>query len=73
MQYYIRQKKQFVSGPHSVADIQEWIRKGKVREDMEFSTDREDWMWGIEVLDLFPPDRHRRKRRPKLSWGKHWR
>ena len=40
MRYYIRQNKEHVSGPYRLSDIRMWIRQGKVRSYMEFSTDR---------------------------------
>lgn len=61
VRYYIRQKKSYVSGPHEVEHIRQWIREGKVREEMEFSEDGEDWMWGIELIDLFPPEKRARR------------
>ena len=68
MRYYIRQQGKFVSGPHDLADIQIWIKAGKVREEMEFSEDQIDWIWGIELSNLFPPPRGgRRLSRRRLS------
>lgn len=61
MRYYIRQQKKFVSGPHRIEDIRQWIREGKVREEMEFSSDGRDWMLGIEMVELFPPEAPRRR------------
>lgn len=55
MRYYIRQQRKFVSGPHRIEDIRQWVREGKVREEMEFSPDGKDWMLGIEMVELFPP------------------
>jgi len=62
MGYYIRQQKKYVSGPHDVEHIRLWIQQGKVREEMEFSTDQIDWIWGIELPNLFEK-RQRRVRR----------
>ncbi len=64
MSYYIRQHNNHVSGPHTVDDIRQWIKEGKVRENMEFSPDGHEWMWGVEFVELFPPAiRKRRARR----------
>ena len=67
MRYYIRQHRKHVSGPFAIEAIRQWVKEGKVREEMEFSEDREDWMFGIEMLDLFgsrkPRTPRRRKRR----------
>lgn len=64
MSYYIRQRKKHVSGPHAVEGIRKLIKEGRVREEMEFSVDGHDWMWGIELVELFPPAlRERRARR----------
>jgi hypothetical protein len=69
MRYYIRQHRKFVSGPHRIEDIREWVREGKVREEMEFSEDGVEWMLGLEMVDLFPEDRtrHEGRRRPRSS------
>jgi hypothetical protein len=66
MRYYIRQLQDHISGPYEVTTIREWIKEGKVRAEMEFSVDRSEWIWGIELVDLFPPRRvpaRNRKRR----------
>ena len=53
-QYFIRQQRKYVSGPHSGEQVRAWVREGKVREDMEFSYDRQEWMLGLEMVELFP-------------------
>ena len=53
VRYYIRQHRKHVSGPHEVEAIRQWIKAGKVRDEMEFSEDGEDWMLGLEMADLF--------------------
>jgi len=52
--YYIRQLKKHVSGPHEAALIRRWAKIGKVNADMDFSKDGVEWMFGIEMVDLFP-------------------
>jgi len=54
VRYYIRQLKKHVSGPHEIAQIRRWVQAGKVNEDMEFSRDGIDWVFGIEMITLFP-------------------
>jgi hypothetical protein len=54
LRYYIRQLKKHVSGPHALELVRQWVREGKVREDMEFSEDGVTWMLGIEMFELFP-------------------
>lgn len=54
MHYYIRQRDGRVSGPYPISTTKQLIKEGKVRADMEFSEDREEWIWGIELADLFP-------------------
>ena len=63
MRYYIRQQKKYVSGPHDMADIRQWIKEGKVRDEMEFSEDGIEWLWGIEIPEMFPQRRRRVRRR----------
>ena len=63
MRYYIRQQKKFVSGPHDVEHVRAWIKEGKVRSEMEFSEDGVEWIWGIELINLFDRPRRRRRRR----------
>ena len=62
LRYYIRQLGKHVSGPHDLAEIKAWVKAGKVRQEMEFSTDGKDWMLGLEMAELFPmkPSRPRR-------------
>lgn len=73
MRYWIRQHRKHVSGPHEVEAVQAWIREGRVRPDMEFSTDRRDWALGFELPELFPDvwrtesRRNRRRGRGRLS------
>jgi hypothetical protein len=62
VRYYIRQHKKHVSGPHEIDAIRGWIREGKVRQEMEFSPDGVEWMLGIELADLFPLKRRRKRR-----------
>ena len=63
VRYYIRQKGEYVSGPHDLDQIRAWIKEGKVREEMEFSEDQVEWMWGIELPELFARSSRRRRRR----------
>ena len=56
MQYYIRQQRKYVSGPHDDAHIRQWVKEAKVREEMEFSEDGEEWMLGIEMYEFFSPE-----------------
>lgn len=71
MRYYIRQHHKHVSGPHEVEAIREWIKAGKVRDEMEFSEDGVEWMLGPEMVDLFglphPQLTRRRRRRRGVS------
>jgi hypothetical protein len=68
VRYYIRQKNGRVSGPYDLSVLKEYVKAGKIREDMEFSVDRRDWMWGIEIAELFPMDaRPARRRRPRRA------
>lgn len=60
MHYYIRQQRKHVSGPHQLDAIKQWVKEGKVREEMEFSEDGDEWMLGIEMIELFA----RRRARP---------
>ena len=61
MHYYIRQQGTYVYGPHDIEHVRAWIKQGKVRPEMEFSADREDWAWGYELVELFPPDHKSRR------------
>ena len=68
MRYYIRQQKKHVSGPYELDDLRRLIKAGKVRPEMEFSEDRVEWIWGIELAELFPrPFRAPRRRRRTLG------
>ncbi len=59
MHYYIRQQRKHVSGPHDLKAIRQWVKEGKVRQEMEFSEDGEAWMLGLEMIELFSPRRAR--------------
>lgn len=67
MRYYIRQHKKHVSGPHEIDHIRQWIREGKVRQEMEFSVDGVEWMFGIEMADLFPTKLRRKRKARRRS------
>ena len=63
MRYYIRQQKKYVSGPHDEEHIRQWVREGKVREEMEFSEDGVEWMLGLEMYEFFSPEQRKHARR----------
>ena len=63
MRYYIRQHHKHVSGPHEIEAIRDWIKVGKVRDEMEFSEDGVEWMLGPEMVDLFGVPRLTRRPR----------
>jgi len=73
MRYYIRQHHKYVSGPHEVEAIRAWIKEGKVRDEMEFSLDGEEWMLGIEMIDLFEPRSQSRARSGSQHRGRRLR
>ena len=64
--YYIRQKGEYVSGPHDLEHIRTWIKEGKVREEMEFSEDKVEWIWGIELPELFARRARTERRRRRV-------
>ncbi len=73
MQYYVRQQRKHVSGPYPLATLVAWAKEGKVREDMEYSLDREEWMLGFEMIELFGDRRARPAappRRRRRLWGR---
>lgn len=63
MRYWIRQHGEHISGPHDLEAIRAWIRDGKVRPEMEFSPDGCEWIWGIELPELFARKTQRARRR----------
>ena len=61
LRYYVRQHRKHVSGPFDFTQLRAWVKEGKIREEMEFSEDGEEWMLGLEMIELFE-----RPRRPRL-------
>ena len=61
IKYYVRQKTSHISGPYRLDQLRTLIEQGRLRPDMEFSEDREDWAYGLELVDLFPSDWRSRK------------
>lgn len=63
-----------MSGPFDLEQIRAWVKRGTVREDMEFSEDGETWMLGLEMIELFGDRRARAKRPPRRRrrglWGR---
>ena len=46
---------------HGIASLSLARSVVKVRDEMEFSVDGEEWIWGIELPDMFPQRRRRRR------------
>ena len=75
LRYYVRQHRKHVSGPYALKDLKDWVGEGHIREDMEFSTDGEEWMLGFEMIELFGDRRARAEPRPRRRprrrlWGR---
>ena len=75
MRYYVRQHRKHVSGPFDFTQLKAWVKEGKIREEMEFSEDREEWMLGLEMIELFGSRREQAPARPKRIrkrrlWGR---
>ena len=64
-----------MSGPFEIDKLKAWVKEGKIREEMEFSEDREEWMLGLEMIELFGSRREQAPARPKRIrkrrlWGR---
>lgn len=59
--YYVRQQGEHVSGPYSIKQLRQLIEDNRLRPDMEFSQDREEWAYGLELVDLFSTEWRSRK------------
>lgn len=59
--YYVRQQTDHVSGPYRLDQLRTLIDQGRIRPDMEFSEDRSDWAYGLELVHLFPAEWRSRK------------
>ncbi len=63
MPFFIRQAGRHVSGPFDTAAVRDWIREGRVTDEMELSEDRTVWHPSGAVPRLTGPAKRRTRRR----------
>jgi hypothetical protein len=61
--YYIRQAGRHVSGPFDTVAVREWLKDGRVTDEMELSTDRVTWAPSSRIPKLGGGIRRRRRKR----------